>query len=146
MPVKYDDKFVKRPKAEIEYTPEMIRELQLCREDVNYFLKYVKIVNPDLGEIFFEPHDYQFELLGKFQEHRFNIAMCTRQSGKTTIVSAYALWYAMFHGVKNIGIVSNKEKAAISFLTRLKYQYELLNTLLWRKVFGHAVTNGTKAH
>ena len=126
MPVKYDDKFVKRPNAEIEYTPDMIRELQLCRDDVNYFLKYVKIVNPDLGEIFFTPHDYQFELLEKFQKHRFNIAMCTRQSGKTTIVSAYVLWYAIFNKDKNVGIVSNKESSAKMILGRLKRMYESL--------------------
>ena len=47
-------------------------------------------------------------------------------SHNTTVVSIYALWYAIFHDNKNIGIVSNKEKSAISILTRLKEIYEEL--------------------
>jgi len=91
MAIRYDEQYVKRPRAELEYTPEQIVELQKCMQSVSYFLKYVKIVNPDKGEIFFEPYDYQVELMEKFQEHRFNIGLCSRQSGKTTIVSAYVL-------------------------------------------------------
>jgi hypothetical protein len=85
MAIRYDEKFVKRPRAEVEYTPENIVELQKCMNDVNYFLKYVKIVNPDKGEIFFKPYEFQFELLKKFQKYRYNIALCSRQSGKTTV-------------------------------------------------------------
>ena len=73
MAIRYDEKYVKRPRAELEYEPEQIVELQKCMQSVTYFLKYVKIVNPDLGEIFFEPRDYQWELLEKFQKHRFGL-------------------------------------------------------------------------
>lgn len=149
MPVKYDDKFVKRPKEEWEYTPEQISELYECSQDVNYFIRYVKIVNPDLGEIFFEPYEYQLELLRKFQDHRFNIALCSRQSGKTTIVSAYILWYAMFHDNKNIGIVSNKESSAKMILHRIKKTYEALPPWLKPGVTEYSKTfisfdNGTR--
>jgi hypothetical protein len=47
-------------------------------------------------------------------------------SHNSTIVAAFALWYACFHGHKNIGIVSNKEESAKNFLHRLKYMYELM--------------------
>ena len=56
MPIKYDE-YVKRPRDEIEYTPEQISELYECSKSVTKFIPYVKIVNPDLGEIFFEPFD-----------------------------------------------------------------------------------------
>jgi hypothetical protein len=126
MAIRYDEQYVKRPREELEYTPDQILELQKCMQSVNYFLKYVKIVNPDKGEIYFEPYEYQMELLEKFQKHRFNVGLCSRQSGKTTIVSAYVLWYAIFHPDKNIGIVSNKESSAKMILARLKRMYECL--------------------
>ena len=149
MPVKYDSQFVKRPKEEWEYTPDQISELYECSQDVNYFIKYVKIVNPDKGEIFFDPYEYQLELLRKFQDHRFNVALCSRQSGKTTIVSAYILWYAMFHDNKNIGIVSNKESSAKMILHRIKKTYEALPPWLKPGVTEYSKTfisfdNGTR--
>ena len=130
MPIKYDQ-FVKRPREEYPYKPEEILELQKCSKDVKYFLNYVKIINPDLGEIIFAPRDYQLELLKKFQRYRFNIGLCSRQSGKTTVVGAYVLWYAIFHENKNIGIVSNKEKSAKMILDRIRKSYELLP--IWLK-------------
>jgi hypothetical protein len=130
MPIKYDQ-HIKRPQEELEYSPDEIKELYNCSQDVNYFMKYVKIVNPDRGEIFFEPYDYQLDLLKKFQAHRFNVALCSRQSGKTSIVAAYVLWYACFNTDKVIGIVSNKEISAKMILARLKRMYEGLP--MWLK-------------
>jgi hypothetical protein len=149
VPVKYDSKYVKRPKEEIEYSPEQISELYECSQDVNYFIKYVKIINPDKGEITFEPYDYQLDLLRKFQDHRFNVALCSRQSGKTTIVSAYILWYSMFNENKTIGIVSNKETSAKMILHRIKKTYECLPPWLKPGVTEYSKTfisfdNGTR--
>jgi len=149
MPIKYDDTAVKRPNAEFEYTGNEIDELKRCSESCEYFIKYVKIVNPDEGEIYFEPFDYQWDLLRKFEKHRFNIGLCSRQSGKTTIVSAYVLWYAMFHKDKSIGIVSNKEKTAKMILSRIKKTYEGLPVWLKPGVTDYSKTyvifdNGTK--
>ncbi len=125
MGIKYDG-FVKRPLEDFEYSSHEITELQKCYQDVNYFIKYVKIVSPDEGVIDFEPYDYQGELLNKFQKHRFNVGLLSRQSGKTTVVSVYALWYAIFHENKVVGIVSNKEMSAKMILSRLKEMYERL--------------------
>ncbi len=125
MPIKYDE-YVKRPRDEIEYTTEEISELYECSKSINHFIPYVKIINPDLGEIFFEPRHYQWDLLEKFQRDRFNVGLCSRQSGKTTVVGAYVLWYAIFHENKNIGIVSNKEKSAKMILDRIRKSYECL--------------------
>ena len=88
-------------------------------------------------------------MLRKFQDHRFNVALCSRQSGKTTIVSAYILWYAMFHDNKNIGIVSNKESSAKMILHRIKKTYEALPPWLKPGVTEYSKTfisfdNGTR--
>ena len=151
MPIKYDNEFVKRPNEEIEYTPEQIEELYKCSQDVEYFVKYCKIIHPDYGEIKFEPFDYQWDLIKKFKRWRFNIALCSRQSGKTTVVSAYALWYAIFQEDKQIGIVSNKESSAKMILDRFKRMYEQLPAWLKPGVTEYAKTtvtfdNRTKVH
>ncbi len=138
--IRYDD-FVKSPNMEWEYTAEQIRELNRCKNDVLYFVSnYIKIVHQDHGVTLFEPYDYQQELLENFENHRFNICLLSRQSGKSTVVAAYALWFACFHSHKNIGVVSNKADAAKNFLSRLKYMYELLPVWLKPGVPGWAQT------
>jgi hypothetical protein len=138
--VRYDD-YVKAPNLEWEYTPEQVVELNRCKNDVMYFLRnYIKIVSQDSGIINFEPYDYQEELIQGFTDNRFSICMLSRQSGKSTIVAAYALWFACFNSHKNIGIVSNKAEAAKNFLSRLKYMYELLPVWLKPGVPGWAQT------
>ena len=125
MSIKYD-KYVKRPLEEHEYTPEQIKELSKCTNNINPFLKYVKIIHPDKGRVIFEPYKFQKNILKTIKKERFTCILCSRQSGKTTVVSVYALWYAIFTGDKNIGIVSNKEKSAISILHRIKAIYKEL--------------------
>ena len=128
--IRYDEKFVKRPNTELEYTPDQISELYKCSIDIDYFLKYVKIVNPDKGEMLFDPYDYQRDLLKKFAVNRYNVVLASRQSGKTTSVAAYVLWYSIFHEDKTVGIVSNKESSAKMILGRLKRMYECLPIFL----------------
>lgn len=138
--VKYDS-YVKAPNLEYEYSPEQIRELDKCRKDPIYFMKnYIKIVHQDHGVILFEPYDYQEEMIHRFNENRFNVCLLSRQSGKSTVVAAYALWFACFNSHKNIGVVSNKADAAKQFLGRLKYMYELLPIWLKPGVPGWAQT------
>ena len=55
MPIKYDQ-YVKRPREELEYTPEQIEELVECSETCRYFTKYVKIIHPDRGEVLIDIH------------------------------------------------------------------------------------------
>lgn len=130
MAIRYDG-FVKRPLEEFAYEPWHIQELEKCHDKIEYFIKYVKIVNPDQGVIDFVPYKYQRKLLKRFQKHRFNIGLLSRQSGKTTVVAVYALWYSIFHDNKIVGIVSNKEASAKMILSRLKHMYE--NLPFWLK-------------
>lgn len=132
MPIVYDE-YVKAPKLEQEYTPEMIRELQKCSTDRLYFIKeHIKIVTGDYGVVKLGDYIYPFQehLIKDFLNNRFSINLCGRQQGKTTIVGAYILSYACFESHKTIGIVSNKEDSAKSFLSRIKYMYENLPSYL----------------
>jgi len=125
MPIKYD-RFVKKPREEVEYSEEQIEELLACSLDVFEFIKYVKIVNPDKGEIPFKPYKYQKKLLNVLKSNRFVIGLWSRQSGKSSVVAVYILWYAMFNKDKTIGIVSNKESSAKMILGRIKRMWEQL--------------------
>jgi hypothetical protein len=131
MAIRYDD-YVKRPNEELEYTPEHISELMKCKDDILYFAShYIKIVTLDHGEILFDPYDYQLETIDLLDKNRFFVGLWARQSGKTTIVAIYALWYAIFHPNKNVGIVSNKESSAKRILDTIKRMYEGLP--IWLK-------------
>jgi len=125
MPIKYD-RFVKKPREEVEYTEEQIEELLACSLDIFEFIKYVKIVNPDEGEIPFKPYRYQKKLLKDLKNNRHFCGLWSRQSGKSTVVAVYILWYAMFNKDKVIGIVSNKESSAKMILSRIKRMWEQL--------------------
>lgn len=144
MGIRYDDRFIKRPNAETEYTQDSIQEMIKCRDDVLYFVEnYVKIVTLDYGEVLFEPRDYQKETLKLLSKNRFFIGLWSRQSGKTTVVAAYALWYAIFNEDKNIGMVSNKESSAKRILDNMKRMYESLPAWLKPGVTEYAKTSIT---
>jgi phage FluMu gp28-like protein len=61
-----------------------------------------KFCNIILG---FQPTEYQLDLIRKFQKEQFVAARWCRQSGKSHIVAAMLLWYALTHPRSHIAIV-----------------------------------------
>ena len=119
--------FVKSVGMECEYTQDQIKELMRCKKDPLYFIEnYVKIVSIDKGITLFKLYPYQKDVLDHLMHNRYTVSLICRQAGKSVLVSAYGLWMAIFNDNRNIGIASNKEKAAISFLKKLKSMYEQL--------------------
>ena len=83
---------VKAPHANLEYTPEQLREYKKCMEDPIYFAEtYVKVISLDKGLVPFVLYPYQRKMFEDFNEHRFNIVLACRQSGKSISVCAYLL-------------------------------------------------------
>lgn len=83
------------------------------------------------------------------EDHLFLCGKTMIPTHNTTIVAAYALWYAIFHEDKNIGMVSNKESSAKRILDTMKRMYESLPVWLKPGVTEYAKTtitfdNGTK--
>lgn len=77
------NEFVKKPNEEIEYTHEMIMELQRSINDPIYFIKnYVKIQHPTKGAIKFDMYDYQEEAIRVMHENDYAILLQPRQTGK----------------------------------------------------------------
>jgi hypothetical protein len=109
------------------FTSEQVKEYLRCLDDPVYFiLNYIKIVSLDEGIIPFTMYDFQVEMVEKFHKNRFNIAKLPRQSGKSTIVTAYLLWYVLFNQNVNVAILANKAATAREMLQRLQLSYENL--------------------
>lgn len=109
------------------FTPEQVQEFVKCSKDpVHFIQKYIKIVSLDKGLIPFDMYDFQVDMTRKFHAERFNIAKLPRQSGKSTIVTSYLLWYVLFNDNVNVAILANKAATAREMLQRLQLSYENL--------------------
>ena len=118
---------LKKANVSQEFTPDQVQEIIRCSEDPVYFIKtYIKIVSLDKGLIPFDMYHFQEEMVAKFHAERFNIAKLPRQSGKSTIVTSYLLWYVLFNDNVNVAILANKAATAREMLQRLQLSYENL--------------------
>ncbi|MEN6622917.1 MAG: terminase family protein [Smithella sp.] len=121
------NKRLPRPDAQFNWTPEMIAEIKKCREDIHYFAEnYFHIVTSDEGKQKIDLYPAQKRALKALQKYRFNIINASRQSGKTTLMTIYALWLTCFEEFKRVVIVANKEATAIMILRRVALAYEEL--------------------
>lgn len=120
-----------------KYTDEELRELQKCAQDPIYFIStYCKFVN-DKGRTTVTLRDYQKDIISMLGDevydpeidemkpkNKHNILLQSRQSGKTTTVSAYFTWYLCFHTDRNLAIVANKGATATQIIKLVKEMYE----------------------
>jgi len=104
---------VKRDGVDTEWDKDLIKEYQKCMKNPAYFAgTYCKVINLDKGLVPFDLYPYQEEMFKSYDEHRFNIVLACRQSGKSISSVAYLLWYALFHTEKTIAILANKGATA----------------------------------
>jgi len=131
---------LKKAGTPIQFTKKQINEWVKCKNDPLYFAcNYIQIISLDEGLVPFNMYDFQKDILTDFHNHRFNIAKLPRQTGKSTTVVAYLLYYAIFYDSVNIGILANKASTARELLGRLQLAYENLpkwmqhGILVWNK-------------
>ena len=118
---------LKATDVQINWTKEQLEEYAHCSRDPIYFIqKYVKIISLDKGLVPFELYDFQEEMVRTIHTNRFVIAKLPRQSGKSTVVTAYILHYILFNQSVNVAILANKLSTARELLSRLKLAYEYL--------------------
>jgi len=128
-----------RKDATFKWTDAMIDELKLCAKSVLHFAENHFFIVTEDGKKKIELYKYQKRLLKAFKSNRFNVVLSSRQSGKTTTITIYALWIVCFQQDKRITIVANKESTAKEIFARIKMAYELLpiymkpNIKSWRK-------------
>jgi len=131
---------LKASNVELEFTEEQIQEIIRCSKHPLYFIEnYVKIVNLDEGLIQFKPYHYQSKMINTFHDKRFVICKMARQSGKSTTIIAYLLWYVLFNDQQNVAILANKGALARELLSKAQLAYEHLplwlqqGVVVWNK-------------
>ncbi len=114
--------------TEFEWTPEMVLELKKCKQDIVYFAeKFFYIVDQNIGKkTIIKLYKAQKRVL-KSLKRNSRVALCSsRQIGKTTLMTIFALYETCFEDDKAVLIVANKEKTAKQTLDRIRTAYELL--------------------
>lgn len=129
-----------RGNSQFKWTDKMIDELKLCNKSILHFAEnYFFITTLDEGKKKIELYKFQKKLLKAFKNNRFNVVLSSRQSGKTTTITIYALWIVCFQSDKRITIVANKESTAKEIFSRIKMAFEQLPVWMkpsvksWRK-------------
>lgn len=124
-----DGKLVKQAHSTQKFTEEDLENLAKCMDRDNgphYFLEnFFYIQHPVKGKLKYEPFDYQRRLIDSYHQHRFNVNLLPRQTGKTTTAAGYLLWYAMFVPDSTILIAAHKYTGAQEIMQRIRYAYEL---------------------
>lgn len=102
-------------------------DIRKCMNDILYFAKKCMILT-DTGLKPFKPYEWQEKLLRSLGEtnsanKRRDIIAAARQTGKTTVIAIFFLWYAMFHCDQNLWIFANKHDMAKEILHRIREMY-----------------------
>ena len=81
-----ENKLVKAANITQRYTEEDIQDLVSCQDPLNgphYFLdKFFYIQHPVKGKMQYKAFDYQKRLIDSYHQHRFNVNLLPRQTGK----------------------------------------------------------------
>jgi hypothetical protein len=124
-----DNKLVKTAHSTQKYTEQDIEDLLKCSDPItgpHYFLdNFFFIQHPTRGKLQYEAFDYQRRLIDSYHQHRFNVNLLPRQTGKTTTAAGYLLWFAMFVPDSTILVAAHKYTGAQEIMQRIRYAYEL---------------------
>ena len=121
-----DGVLVKSAHKKQKFTEQDIQDIQNSISDPHYFLdNFFYIQHPTKGKMKYEAFEYQRRLIDSYHDHRFNVNLLPRQTGKTTTASGYLLWFAMFVPDSTILIAAHKYTGAQEIMLRIRYAYEM---------------------
>jgi hypothetical protein len=115
--------------AKFEYTPAMVQAIKKSTANILHFAEnYFYIIDPDSdpSRHVISLYKYQKDALRMLRDNRFNILLASRQVGKTSLFTIYAVWLACFYADENIVVVANKESTAIEIFRRIRLGFEEL--------------------
>jgi hypothetical protein len=124
------NKNLPEPDTTFQWTPDMVEELEKCRKSVIHFAKYFYIINLDEGKQVIKLYPYQKRILKALVENRFNVVLASRQIGKTTVLTIFALWQVCFNEDYRVLLIANKQETAKNIFKRVKIAYEMLPNFL----------------
>jgi len=124
-----DGQLVKKAHSKQRFSEQDIQDLASCMDPINgphHFLdNFFFIQHPVKGKLKYEAFEYQRRLIDSYHQHRFNVNLLPRQTGKTTTAAGYLLWYAMFVPDSTILVAAHKHTGAQEIMSRIRYAYEL---------------------
>lgn len=110
-----------------EFKPQQAKEYKKCMTKIEYFASnYFYITTLDKGKTVIDLYPAQKRVLKATTKTRFMVLLSSRQAGKTTLMTIYALWNTCFESDKRVLIIANKEDTAIMILRRIRTAYEEL--------------------
>jgi hypothetical protein len=141
------DKNIPKEDAQFAFTPKMVKEIKKCSEDIIHFAEnHFYIVEADRGKQKIGLYKAQKKALKSLADNRFVSVLASRQVGKTTITTIYALWNTCFFSDKRVIIVANKESTAINIFKKIRLAYEMLPNYLKPGVKEYGKTGVTFAN
>jgi len=113
-------------------TQEELEEFQKCSNDIVYFVsKYCRFMT-DAGRTTVTLRKFQKEILKELSQEEYKpilddmgpvarnyILMASRQTGKTTTISAFFAWYLCFHADRNLAILANRHNTAVEIVGKV---------------------------
>jgi hypothetical protein len=132
------------PGSSYDYTnnPQWVAELSKCKKSLLHFAEnHFYIVSIDEGRQPINLRKYQKRLLKTLKNNRFVVCLASRQIGKSTVLTIYMLWVALFNEDQSILLAANKEESAKEVFKRVKLAYEMLPNYLKSPVVKYAETS-----
>jgi len=127
--------------AQYEFTADMVEEIVRCKSDIFYFAEnYFEIASIDKGKHKIGLYEAQKRIIRRMIDSKYLILTASRQCGKSTLMTIYALWMACFQPDQSIVIVANKEDIARKIFKRVRMAYEQLPNFLKPGVKDYAKT------
>jgi len=128
------------PETNFQWTATMVEDLERARKSILHFSRFFYIVNLDDGKQPIKLYPYQKRILKALVENRFNVVLASRQVGKTSILTIFALWMVCFQDDYRVLLIANKEGTAINIFKRIRLAYEMLPNYMKPGVIEYAKT------
>ena len=112
--------------SKFEWSEEMVEAYERCKTDIIFFAENFFTIISAGQRIRIPLRDYQKKFLNDAMNHKRILALQARQSGKSTLMTVYALWLANFFPDQAIIICAHKGDTARMLFDRIRTAYKEL--------------------
>lgn len=118
---------LRKANLSFEFSPEEKEIYEIAYKDKIWFLdNFLHLKDAEKGWEQIHLRDYQNELLQRYTDHRWNIIMFPRQSGKTTTTVGEILHFATFSFDKDMVVIAQSDKVIKEILQKIKEAFSAL--------------------
>lgn len=121
---KIKDAQLRKANLPFKYTDDELKILSLCMEDKIFYGNSFGHLKTPSGWKNIELRPYQEELLRLYTEHRWNIIMFPRQSGKTTTTIIDIAHFLTFNYDKDMAVIAQSTKVVEEIMAKLKQFFD----------------------